>query len=376
MRHSRGELRKRPESGRFGGGQGVALKAGMPPIQSARHDVAAKVRTAVVTTPSPVGLEPLQGAAVETLKGKLQRDSFDGSVLPKSQIMMADTKPAAAANAPPDVATYLTKARAEYGPEVAANIELAQKQIAKHDYVGAAKTMARVTDKVEESDTGRDDGLATIQKQVEFLATMQTAKVTADFPPTEKQLVEHFSKLKNSPDEARTALATYTKQFHVHPADVSGPLHDKDVSYQPKGTSKDVSPHQWSDVQGRSAPDALHVGKQVNDCEGFAFMSEKLLTAAGFKAVGHVTGLDPKKVGPKDDPASAHEMMLFKHPREAQFTVTSNEKSFVDKSAKAAAAKGFASALQIEVPKKLELFVGKTGYESMTNMVNQNNPLK
>ncbi len=155
-----------------------------------------------------------------------------------------------------------------------------------------------------------------------------------------------------------------------------------------KGTPKVVvgvatkSPDQWSDVIGRPAEGAEHVGKQMNDCEGFAFMAEKLLTAAGFTLVGHVA----VEAHP---PVPSHEMALFKHSSEKDVTVTSNNRSFTAPDAMSAARHGYAwAAGEREDPDthavterglatgKERFFVGKTGAQAMANLVNTNNPLK
>lgn len=356
----------------------------MPPIQPARPNVAAPIKTpsSPSLTPVVVGREPLQGPAIDTLKEKMKRDTFDGaSPLPTPIVMQADAKKTASAKLPPDVAAFLKQQVTLFAvPERdagdgAANIQLAQKQIAKGDYTSAAGTLAKANTSISESTLGSQVGLETVQKQVEFLAGMQAKGVKADYPPTEAQLVKYFETLKGDPNAARAALAVYTKEFHVHPANVPGAKNDKDIKYvaPEKGVSKDLSPHNWSDVANRPADGELNVGKQINDCEGFAFISEKLLEAAGFEVKGHVTGLDPRKKGPKDDPASSHEMMLFKHPNESRFTVTSNEGVFTNASAKAAAQEGFKAAVG---QKANALFLGSTGFEAGKNLVNENNPLK
>ncbi|MBI2837906.1 MAG: hypothetical protein HYX75_06315 [Acidobacteria bacterium] len=275
----------------------------------------------------------------------------------------------------------------EPSPALKADVAAVQQAIAKKDYSTAYKTMQKVNQIVgEKSASGSDEAMQTVERQLGFLSKLQEKGIKADYPPTQAQLVEYFGKLKGDPAAARQAFDDYTQTFHTHTADVKGKHNGEDVVY--KSTPKVIdgvattSPDQWSDVIGRPAEGAEHVGKQMNDCEGFAFMAEKLLTAAGFTLVGHVA-VDAHP------PVPSHDMALFKHSGEKNVTVTSNNRSFTAPDAMGAARHGYAWAAGERVDPntnavterglatgKEQFFVGKTGGQAMANLVNKNNPLK
>lgn len=216
--------------------------------------------------------------------------------------------------------------------------------IGKGDYAAAAKGLEEVLRKKEEfidEELGTDGvrGARSALEQLEFLSKMQAAGVKADYPPTQAQLEQYFGTLKSDPGAAREALGEYFQAFHKHPG------LGKDVAYGPKevttrrGTEVTTQvPTDWEQIAGQPAPDqGQWLGKQHNDCEGFAFMAEKLLKAAGFEVKDHLT------VG--NSPVGEHAMVAFTHKGEKGVTVTSNDGVFQARSEKDAAKQGYAHAL-------------------------------
>jgi len=196
--------------------------------------------------------------------------------------------------------------------------------------------------------------IKTTIKQLEFADAMKTAGIKdVKIPPTEKQLMEYFGKFKgmkqpDGADQARDALGDYFSAFQVHPVNVKGAPSDvvyskddkmylagdhatKDRAAASRATKGDTItaftsavPDSWSEVVpgkgDRNLVEGRHAGKSVNDCEGYAFMSHKLLGAAGFKTEGFVTVRDAR--GP-DQPM--HEMLMMRDPS-GNLTLSSNEK--------------------------------------------------
>jgi LysM domain-containing protein len=259
-----------------------------------------------------------------------------------------------------------------------------KKDIAAGDYTKAFETLKTLMrtqgeDVLTENDVKSTE---TIRDQLEFLSKMQKAGVKADYPPSETQLVKYFETMKNKPGEARQAFDDYTQNFHVHPVNIKGA--DFDIKYSqdkvPYGPNKtpytvDV-PKDWSAVnqhpvkdmpEGKNLPQ--YVGKQMNDCQGYAYMAEKLLGAAGFKLEHHITVFP----GPHD---AGHSMVIFSHAGEKGYTVTSNDRSFQGDTAKAAAKAGYEyGAGKDNVTGKEHYWVGKTMAEAEIQAAVKNDEL-
>lgn len=189
------------------------------------------------------------------------------------------------------------------------------------------------------------DRAAIRQQQSEFVGAMQERGIKASNPPTQAQLEQYFATY-NNPDEREQALKQfedYTTAYHVHTADVKGHEND-DVKYSPEktyysngqyfesaaaarkearkegnqnfvGTISTRDASSWSDVSRR--PD--YNGRRVQDCEGFAYMSQELLGAAGYE-VTHVNNQSPD--------GGAHSMALLRDPDSQRLAVTSNNKTY------------------------------------------------
>ena len=260
-----------------------------------------------------------------------------------------------------------------------AEFSTAQKAIAAGDYTKAYQCMEKLLRKQGEEVLEPADvkSTETVRDQLQFLSKMQQAGIKADFPPTEAQLVDYFKTLKNNPAAAVQAFQDYTKLFHVHPVNVKGA--DFDIPYSPetvrygKGDYPTTAPHDWSEVANR--PVAVkdypqYIGKQMNDCQGFGFMAAKLLGAAGFKVENYVSVFP----GPH---GISHDMVLFTHPPEKGYTLTSNDGVFQGNKAIEVAKKGFEYAAgKANVTGKEHFWTGKTMAESQVQMVIKDNELK
>lgn len=226
----------------------------------------------------------------------------------------------------------------------------------------------------------------TVRDQTAFLGKMQAAGVNpVSYPPTQDQLLQYFGSkgIKDHPDAARQALGEYAKAFHEHPAKVPGAkadvVYSKDGVVTKKNTDVTTSvPETWDEVLKRPvgkadpkdsttkvAPNGESIAKQVNDCEGFAFMAEQLMKQAGFDVKHHVT-LN-KTPPPKPD---QHAMVVFTHPNEkGKVTVTSNDGVFVEKTESEALKKGWKHANGGKATGKEKYYEGKTMQDSQVNAV-------
>ena len=312
------------------------------------------------------------------------------SSLPRNDVMRADGTNndvlSKVVNGGPKVATDVSSALDRGAKTKGAEKEFtaAQKAIASGDYNKAFESLKTLMIKQGEDVLSENDvkSTQTIRDQLEFLSKMQTAGVKADFPPTEAQLVKYFGTMNNKPGDARQAFDDYTHNFHVHPVNVKGAPFDikyssDSVPYGSSGNRYTVDvPKDWQAVANRPVKDMKdagdmpqHVGKQINDCQGFAFMAEKLLGAAGFKLEHHITAFP----GPQN---AGHSMVIFSHPGERGYTVTSNDRSFHGNAAKETAKQGYEyGAGKENVTGKEHFYVGKNMAESEIQAAVKNDEL-
>jgi hypothetical protein len=304
--------------------------------------------------------------------------------LPGNYVMHADSVTGTLPNATklaspsvaPDIAALLSKGAKTKGAEK--EFAAAQKAIASGDYTKAYESLKGLLIYQGEDVLPEDDvkSTETARDQLEFLSKMQAAGVEADYPPTETQLVDYFKTLKNNPDKAREAFDSYTQNFHVHPVNIKGA--DFDIKYSQDKVKYGASqseytvdvPKDWSSVANRPVTDnPKYIGKQMNDCQGFAFMVQKLLGAAGFKLEHHIAVYP----GPNN---AGHSMVMFTHPPEKGYTVTSNDRSFHGNSAKDVAKQGYEYAAGKEnVTNKEHFYTGKTMAEAEIQQVVKNDEL-
>jgi hypothetical protein len=263
--------------------------------------------------------------------------------------------PARSTNIPADVASLL----AEGAKVSAAKAEFtgAQQAIAAGDYTKAYGYLESLMRKQGEEvlSDGQVKATETARDQLEFLSSMQKAGVKPDYPPTEGQLIEYFKTLKDKPEAARQAFHDYAFQFHVHPG-VLG--RNADVVYSKDNNEFGTHvPDSWPEVANRPSGDkSRHIGKQMNDCEGYAFMADKLFVAAGFRVAHHIVAI----AGPNHE---GHSMVAFGHPKEKGFTVTSNHYVVHKRTEKEAAVEGFKAARTANTGEQ-HYYIGKTMTES------------
>lgn len=205
----------------------------------------------------------------------------------------------------------------------------------------------RVADGEQVAETGARGEVA--RRQQAFVDEMRARGVEGSQPPTEAQLREYFGTFNNRQDrpQALEAYERYASAYHVHPASTDRP--DADVRYSGnaryesngryyasrgdlerasadairRGRTVDyleVRPHapdSWSEVSDRRA---THDGRRVNDCEGFAYMGQELLGAAGYRT--RAVAVDGR--GDLD-----HAMLIARDPARPREThVVSNEQVF------------------------------------------------
>lgn len=187
------------------------------------------------------------------------------------------------------------------------------------------------------------DKAAIKEQQTQFLADMEARGIKASNPPSEADLKKYFASYNNDADRGKALdqFENYTRAFHVHTAERKGHETD-DVKYSPEqsyyyngevynkkadavaaqkannnegvlGTVNSADASSWSDVSKR--PDLN--GRKVQDCEGFAYMSQSLLGAAGYEVTqSNNVGAD----------GAAHSMTVVKDPSSGKLAVTSNDK--------------------------------------------------
>jgi hypothetical protein len=281
----------------------------------------------------------------------------------------------ACATESPDIKEALTNP--PKGSPAREDFAAAQKAIEAGDYTKAYQIMKTLTEVGPKGVASNDDlpdveqkQADTMKGQLEFLSQMQKAGIKACYPPTESELESYFKTLKNNPSAARQAFQDYAQNFEVHPANIKGSDFEMKYSHETHTTTKNGeefpvitdTPLKWSDVTKNpaSAKDyPQYIGKQMNDCKGYAFMAEKLLGAAGFKLEHYVVGA-PSKFG------DGHMMAMFSHPGETKLTLTSNDTVLQGTNQRELAKLGFSKAAGAEgnITGKEHYFTGKTGADA------------
>lgn len=181
------------------------------------------------------------------------------------------------------------------------------------------------------------------QQQTQFLGDMRAAGIEVSNPPTQAQLRQYFATFNNAENRPRALeqFENYTNAFHVHTAETNG-VGPNDVRYSPETTHtydgriygsdrearraqqadpsinrmsiRTADPSSWSDVANRPS----YHGRKIQDCEGFAYMSQTLLGAAGYQVTHTNNGTQ----------AEAHNMTVVTDPSSGNIAVTSNTRTF------------------------------------------------
>ncbi len=187
-----------------------------------------------------------------------------------------------------------------------------------------------------------------------FTKRMGAAGVKASNPPTEAQLQAYFKTFDSKDKRAQAAqeFQDYAGAFHVHEANSDRPgdvqysaektyvVGDKTFSNQAEAQKEadkvrkdwvevptfDAS--SWKDVSGRPKHSD---GRHIQDCEGYAYMAQNLLGAAGYKST-QVAG------GGMDN---GHAMAVLRNPDGGDSVVVSNDKTFAGKTEQAALKQGW-----------------------------------
>jgi len=281
----------------------------------------------------------------------------------------------ACATESPDIKEALTNP--PKGSPAKDDFAAAQKAIDAGDYTKAYQILKTLTEVGPKGVASNDDlpdveqkEADTMKGQLEFLSHMQKAGIKACYPPTESELEAYFKTLSSNPTAARQAFQDYAQSFEVHPINIKGSDFDMKYSHENHTTTKNGeqfpvitdTPLKWSDVTKNpvSAKDyPQYIGKQMNDCKGYAFLAEKLLGAAGFK-LEHYLAAYPSKFG------DGHMMAMFSHPGESKLTLTSNDGVFQGANQRELAKKGFSYAAggADNITGKERYFTGKTGTDA------------
>jgi hypothetical protein len=262
-------------------------------------------------------------------------------------------------NVPAEVAAIL--AEGAKLPEAKQEFTAAREALAAGDYTKAHAAMESIMREQGEDVLSEEQvkSAQSVRDQLGFLSEMQKAGIKADYPPSEAQLTAYFKTLKDKPAAARQAFEDYTGSFHIHPAHVNGAA--SDIRYSQTKVKRGQSdyttdtPQGWSDVSNRPAKGTQYAGRQMNDCQGYAFLAEKLLGAAGFKVIHNIAAVQGTGAG------SAHAMVMFTHPKETGLTLSSGEKTYHGNAAKPLARQGYEDVVgKGNLTGKEHYYTGKT----------------
>jgi hypothetical protein len=267
---------------------------------------------------------------------------------------------------PDDVAEVLTEGAGTKNRNAAQSFARAQQALAAGDYSKAHDALEKLMrgDGEDVLDPDQLQATENVRDQLGFLSDMQKAGIRADYPPTEAQLVSYFKTLKNNPAAARQAFESYAQSFHVHPANVRGA--DSDIRYSnvkvKQGDAEYITdaPQSWSDVSKRPARGYQYASRQMNDCQGYAYIAQDLLGAAGFKLVHHIAASTGENSG--------HAMAVFTHPKEKGYTLTSDDDTFQGTNEKELAKQAYKKLNVKDESGHERFFVGKTEADAEINL--------
>lgn len=333
---------------------GAARRTLRPKVMQARIDGAAP--------PGPAGGSPL----TETIfhcADKLPKDEKHNPI----RALYAEAAELAKTGEPGQAAEKLERALSRYEEEI-----------------GASKAMKN----------GGIEGTRNLAAQYRVLEEMKARGVEASMPPTKGELKTYFKTFDKKSDRpaATGAFERYAEAFYVHPANVGRP--DEDINYSPDptkyalegklysknddaekaqakkgGTIYDITTSdasEWKDVStdrdlvGVGGSTAHAAGKRVIDCEGYAYLAEELLGAAGYKH---------EQVAVQSKSGEQHAMTVLTDPaRKNHFVVVSNDGVHSAAKKKDALDAGFKAAMP-EGAEAGPYFYGRSQHEAQVKMM-------
>lgn len=120
-------------------------------------------------------------------------------------------------------------------------------------------------------------------------AALEHAPLLSHGQPGLGDLTAYFGAFRNDPDGALNAYREYALSFYVHIMRVST---DPDADVEWPGGSCD----RWSEIASRRR----NQYRRVIDCEGYAFIAQQLLGAAGWSLAGYRIIYLPTRSNPSD----------------------------------------------------------------------------
>ncbi|GAB4328342.1 MAG: hypothetical protein Kow0074_24240 [Candidatus Zixiibacteriota bacterium] len=120
--------------------------------------------------------------------------------------------------------------------------------------------------------------------------------------PNTNDLLEYFRTLRNNPNAALAAYREYAGSFMIH---IESATRGRQIDVAWPGGSCD----RWSEILSR--PQRQH--RRMIDCEGYAYLAQQLLTAAGWDFIGfEIIYLPTQQTEPED----YHIMAVLESPGE------------------------------------------------------------
>ncbi len=277
------------------------------------------------------------------------------------------------------------------------------KQLAEAGEPGKAaekleRALSRYEEEIDASKALGDGGVAgtrNLAAQYRVLEDMQARGVEASHPPTQDEMRRYMKSFDAKQDRpaALAAFEAYTSAFYVHPANVGRP--DEDIKYSEDPTKHayrgklyeksedaekaqakkpgqliyDITTHdasEWKDVtadrerKGLGGPHPHAAGKHVIDCEGYAYLAQELLGAAGYKH---------EQVAVTAKSGEQHAMTVLTDPsRKGHYAVVSNDGVYTAAKKKDALDAGFRAAMpEGAVPGGY--FYGRTQHHAQVQMM-------
>ncbi|HSE43632.1 MAG TPA: hypothetical protein VLH08_22920, partial [Acidobacteriota bacterium] len=137
-----------------------------------------------------------------------------------------------------------------------------------------------------------------IANQLEFTGRMQRAGVSnLSFPPSERNVDDYFTSLRRAPaSTVAREFEQYSRAFFVHHGN-SSPLRYDAETHRINGQNFETHiPEDWNDI---TSSREIRDGRRMIDCEGYAYLGQRLLRRAGFRDGRFVA------VGSPDDPRTS-----------------------------------------------------------------------